>query len=152
MTDFDLRRTFDIVTCLFSAIGNVKTLDHLSRTVQCMARHLSPGGVLLIEPWFTWFTPQTWRPGTVHARLIDEPDLKIARVNTSSVHGRLSSMDMHDLIGTPEGTAHYVERHALGLFTSDEMTHVLTACGLEVTYDAAGLIGRGLFIGQQGGA
>ena len=57
-------------------------------------------------------------------------------------------MDMHYLIGTPEGTEHYVERHALGLFTSDEMTHALTDGGLEVTYDVEGLTGRGLYIGQ----
>ena len=36
MTDFNLNRTFDIVTCLFSAIGYVKTLDKLTRAVQCM--------------------------------------------------------------------------------------------------------------------
>jgi hypothetical protein len=113
-----------------------------------MAQHLSASGVLLIEPWFT---PETWRPGTVHARFIDEPDLKIARINTSFVDGRLSSMDMHYLIGTPEGTEHYVERHELGLFTSDEMTHTLTTCGLEVIYDAEGLTGRGLYIGQHAG-
>jgi SAM-dependent methyltransferase len=146
MTDFDLGGTFDVVTCLFSAIGYVKTLDNLSRAVQCMAQHLSAGGVLLIEPWFT---PETWRPGTVHARFIDDPDLKIARINTSFVDGRLSYMDMHYLIGTSEGTGYYVERHELGLFTSDEMTHVLTDCGLEVTYDAEGLTGRGLYIGQR---
>jgi len=148
MTDFNLGRTFDVVTCLFSAIGYVKTLENLSRAVQCMAQHLPAGGVLLIEPWFT---PETWRPGTVHARFIDEPDLKMARINTSFVDGRLSSMDMHYLIGTPEGTEHYVERHALGLFTSDEMTHVLTDGGLEVTYDAEGLTGQGLYIGQHAG-
>jgi SAM-dependent methyltransferase len=145
MTDFDLGRTFDVVTCLFSAIGYVKTLDNLAQAVQCMAQHLSAGGVLLIEPWFT---PETWRPGTVHARFIDDPDLKIARMNTSFAEGRLSIMDMHYLIGTPAGTEHYVERHELGLFTSDEMIHVLTDCGLEVTYDAEGLTGRGLYIGQ----
>jgi len=148
MIDFDLGRIFDIVTCLFSAIGYVKTLENLSRAIQCMVQHLSAGGVLLIEPWFT---PETWRPGTVHARFIDESDLKIARINTSFVEGRLSAMDMHYLIGTPQGTEHYVERHALGLFTTEEMTHTLTDCGLRVTYDEDGLIGRGLFIGQQGG-
>ena len=148
MTDFDLGHPFDVVACLFSAIGYVKTLTNLSRAVQCMAHHLAPGGVLLIEPWFT---PETWRPGTVHARFIDEPDLKLARINTSFVEGRLSLMDMHYLIGTPEGTEHYVERHELGLFTSDEMTHALTDCGLEVTYDAAGVTGRGLYIGQHVG-
>jgi len=148
MTDFNLGCTFDVVTCLFSSIGYVKTLEHLSRAIQCMAQHLVPGGVLLIEPWFT---PETWRPGTVHARFIDDPDLKIARINTSFVEGRLSSMDMHYLIGTPEGTEHYVERHELGLFTNDEMRHALTTCGLEVTYDATGVTGRGLYIGQRGG-
>jgi dTDP-3-amino-3,4,6-trideoxy-alpha-D-glucopyranose N,N-dimethyltransferase len=148
MVNFALGHTFDVVTCLFSAIGYVKTLANLSRAIQCMAQHLLPGGVLLIEPWFT---PETWRPGTVHARFIDEPDLKLARINTSFVEGRLSLMDMHYLIGTPEGTEHYVERHELGLFTSDEMTHALTTCGLEVAYDATGLTGRGLYIGQRGG-
>jgi hypothetical protein len=52
------------------------------------------------------------------------------------------------LIGTPVGIHHYVERHELGLFTTEEMTHALTACGLEVTYDETGLTGRGLYIGQ----
>ena len=148
MIDFNLGCTFDVVTCLFSAIGYVKTLDNLSRAMQCMAQHLVPGGVLLIEPWFT---PETWRPGTVHARFLDEPDLKLARINTSFVEGRLSLMDMHYLIGTPEGTEHYVERHELGLFTSDEMTHVLRDGRLEVTYDETGVTGRGLYIGQRGG-
>jgi SAM-dependent methyltransferase len=147
MVDFALGRTFDVVTCLFSSIGYVKTLDNLSRAIQCMAQHLTAGGVLMIEPWFT---PETWRPGTVHARFIDESDLKIARINTSFVDGQLSSMDMHYLIGTPEGTEHYVERHELGLFTTEEMRHALMTCGLEVTYDATGLTGRGLYIGQRG--
>src|SRR5215813_4217905 len=46
MTDFALGRPFDVVTCLFSAIGYVKTLDNLARSVQCMAQHLTAGGVL----------------------------------------------------------------------------------------------------------
>jgi len=147
MVDFALGRTFDIVTCLFSAIGYVKSLDNLSRAIQCMAQHLTAGGVLMIEPWFT---PETWRPGTVHARFIDEPHLRIARMNTGDVDGRLSIMDMHYLVGTPEGIEHHVERHELGLFTTEEMSHALTTCGLEVTYDETGLTGRGLYIGQRG--
>ena len=81
--------------------------------------------------------------------LENEPDLKIARVNTSFVKGRLSYFDLHYLIGTPEGTEHLVERHELGLFETDEMRAVITDAGLEVAYDAEGLTGRGLFIGQR---
>jgi ubiquinone/menaquinone biosynthesis C-methylase UbiE len=146
MLDFDLGSRFDVVTCLFGSIGYVRTLDNLTRAITCMARHLVPGGVLLIEPWFT---PDAWHPGTVHAMLIDEPDLKIARVNTSFMKGRISFLDLHHLIGTPEGTEHIVEHHELGLFETDEIRTVLSKAGLTVTYDRYGLMGRGLFIGER---
>jgi SAM-dependent methyltransferase len=148
MLDFDLERQFDVVTCLFSSIGYVKTLENLGRAVSCMARHLRPGGYLLIEPWFT---PEMWYPDTVHALFIDEPDLKIARMNTSHVDGRLSYFDLHYLIGTPEKTEHLVERHELGLFTRAEMEEAFTAAGLSVNYDKQGLTGRGLYIARRTG-
>jgi SAM-dependent methyltransferase len=144
MMDFDLGQQFDVVTCLFSSIGYVKTQDKLAHASRCMAGHLKPGGVVVIEPWFT---PDAWKPGTVHALLVDEVKLKIARVNTSYVDGRLSYFDLHYLIGTPEGTEHFVERHELGLFTVEEMKEALEAAGLEVVYDEEGPTGRGVFLG-----
>jgi SAM-dependent methyltransferase len=148
MRAFDLGDTFDLVTCLFSSIGYVKTLENLSHAVRCMASHLTSGGLLVIEPWFT---PDIWRPGTVHAIFVDEPELKIARINTSLVEGRLSIFDLHYLIGTPAGIEHLVEHHEMGLFTTDEMHAALAAVGLEVTFDPQGLMGRGLFIGRRPG-
>jgi len=144
MTDFFLGRQFDVVTCLFSSIGYVKTLGTLGKTVNGLASHVAPGGVLLIEPWFT---PETWHPGSVHALFIDEPELKIARVNMSGAKGRLSFMDFHYLIGTPQGVEHFTERHELGLFTVPEMQAALTGAGLRSEYDLQGLTGRGLHIG-----
>ena len=146
MANFDLGRQFDVVTCLFSSIGYVKTLDKLNQAVTHMTRHLRVGGLLIIEPWFT---PDTFRPGTVHAQFIDEPDLKIARINTSFVEGRLSIMDLHYLIGTPEGTEHFVEHHESGLFETKEILNVFTNAGFEVTCHSEGLTGRGLYIGQR---
>lgn len=146
MVDFELGRGFDVITCLFSSIGYVKTLEALDGAVSSMARHLMPGGLLILEPWFT---PEAWKPHTVHALLIDEPELKIARVNTSFVEGRLSYFDLHYLVGTPEGTEHLVERHELGLFEREEMHDSLTRAGLQVTYDDEGLTGRGLYLGRR---
>jgi len=146
MTDFDLGSTFDVVTCLFSSIGYVKTLDNLARAVTCMARHLAPGGALVIEPWFT---PESWRPGTVHALLVEEPHLKIARMSTSLVEGTVSFFDLHYLIGTPVGTQYFAERHELGLFTVDEMRGAMVDAGLQVTHDQEGITGRGLYMGQK---
>jgi len=146
MINFDLGCKFNVITCLFSSIGYVKTLDNVRKAAKCMTNHLVPGGLLIIEPWLT---PDNWKSGTVHGMYIDEPELKIARVNTSFVEERMSYFDLHYLIGTPEGTEHFVERHELGLFETEEIDTILTETGLEVTYDPEGLIGRGLFIGKR---
>ncbi len=146
MTGFDIVRSFDVITCLFSAIGYAKTLDLAGEAIACMSRHLNPGGVVIVEPWFT---PHEWRPGTVHAMLVDEPDLKIARVNTSFVNGRVSYFDLHHLIGTAEGTTHSVEHHELGLFEIDEMKKMFVEAGLSVTHDPEGITGRGLYVGEK---
>ena len=147
MINFELGRQFDVVTCLFSSIGYVRTMESLGRAISCMARHVVPGGIALIEPWFT---PDAWHVPSVHALFIDEPELKIARVSTSFVEGRLSYFDLNYLIGTPERTEYFVERHELGLFERDEMTAAFEAAGLEVSYDEKGLTGRGLYIGRLG--
>jgi len=147
MIDFELAKRFDVVTCLFSSIGYVRTVDNLRRAIGCMARHLVPEGIVIVEPWFT---PETWHAPAVHALFIDEPQLKIARVNTSFVDGRLSYFDLHYLIGTPQGTEHFVERHELGLFDRAEMTAAFETAGLAVSYDKEGLMGRGLYIGRLG--
>jgi hypothetical protein len=146
MMDFDLGSTFDVVTCLFSSIGYVKTLDNLARAVTCMARHVAPAGVLVIEPWFT---PEDWHPGKVHALLVEEPHLKIVRMSTSLVEGTISFFDFHYLIGTSVGTQYFAERHELGLFTVDEMRGAMEDAGLQVTHDQEGITGRGLYIGHK---
>ncbi|MFC1853806.1 hypothetical protein ACFL27_26785 [candidate division CSSED10-310 bacterium] len=46
-------KTYDVITCLFSSIGYVKTLSKLNQTVACMDHHLLPGGHLIFEPWLT---------------------------------------------------------------------------------------------------
>jgi ubiquinone/menaquinone biosynthesis C-methylase UbiE len=144
MVDFDLGRQFDVVLCLFSAIGYVKTVARLNQAVAAMARHLRPGGVLIIEPWLT---PEFWHDGTVHSRFVDQPDLKIARINHSRAEGSISILEFHYLIGTPQGIEHFVEIDELGLFTADEYREAMTGEGLNVSEDFPGLMNRGLFIG-----
>jgi ubiquinone/menaquinone biosynthesis C-methylase UbiE len=144
MRAFDLGRTFDVVTCLFSSIGYMKTVEELAQAIGCMARHLAPGGVLIVEPWFT---PEAWHPGFVHAMLVEEPELKVARMSTSMARGNLSYFDFHFLVGTPKGVEHFVEHHEMGLFTVDEMRAAVTGSGLRSEWDPEGLDGRGLHVG-----
>ncbi|HEX3052988.1 MAG TPA: class I SAM-dependent methyltransferase [Aggregatilineaceae bacterium] len=144
MVDFDLGVQFDVIICLFSAIGYVQTDPCLWQTVQGMSRHLKPGGVVIVEPWFT---PEQWHPGTAHATFVDQPELKVARMTVSEQEGSLSRNDFHWLVATPAGIQYFTERHELGLFTQDAYMSALREAELDVIFDPDGLTGRGLYIG-----
>lgn len=144
MTNFDLGRQFDVIVCLFSAIGYAKTKSRLQKALKTMSRHLLPGGVVLIEPWFT---PKQWHPGRTYIAQVNKPDLKLVRMSLSRQRGKRALLEFHYLIGTSKKIEHSVEIHELGLFTHQEYMDAFKAAGLNVTHDPEGLDGRGLYIG-----
>ncbi|MGZ9234137.1 MAG: methyltransferase domain-containing protein [Anaerolineales bacterium] len=144
MRNFDLARQFDIVACLFSAIGYMKTKAELQKAVKSMARHLRPGGVLLVEPWFT---PEQWNVGHVHTSYVDKPNLKIVRMSHSGKRGKISLLDFYYLIGTAKRIEQIIEHHEFGLFAQEEYMDAFSKAGLNVAYDPEGVDGRGLYIG-----
>ena len=50
MSDFELNRRFDVVMCLFSSIGYLRSLDRITAALRCFRRHLALGGVIIVEP------------------------------------------------------------------------------------------------------
>jgi SAM-dependent methyltransferase len=145
MRTFDLGRTFDAAICLFSAVGHLADEVELGDAMHSIARHLEPGGVLLLEPWLT---PEAYAPGGVHGLFVDRPDVKLARINVSVLSGRTSVFDMHHLVGTPDGVEHFVEHLELTLFPLDSYRHAMAAAGMSVRFDPDGPTGRGLFTGS----
>jgi SAM-dependent methyltransferase len=143
MLDFDLGRQFDVVTCLFSSIGYARTPQNLEHAVATMVRHLLPGGVLVIEPFFT---PEVWNIGQPAALFVDQADLKIARMNVSAREGDIAILDFHYLIATATGVQSLRERHELGLFTDAEYRRAFAEAGLPAEHDTEGLIGRGVYL------
>ena len=139
MIDFNLERKFDVVTCLFAAIGYVKTVENLSSAIASMAKHLNPGGVLLVEPWLF---PEKYWLNKLNAEFVEQPDLKISRMFVTKVEGNVSIYDVHYLVGTPDGVEYFVEREELGLFTHEEYINAFKEVNLEVDYDPEG----GLFV------
>lgn len=144
MCNFQLDNRYDVVTCLFSAIGHVRTVAKLRKAVSQMANHLLPGGLLILEPWFT---PGQWTKGWLSGLFVNRPDLKLARISISERNGRCSINDQHHLIGTRRGVEHFVERIESGLFTDNEYRDAITNAGLTVRNDRQGLMGRGLYFG-----
>lgn len=148
MTDFDLDREFDVVTCLFSAIGYMTTEENLRAAVANMARHTAPGGLVVIE---SWIAPDAWTPGTPHALLVDEPDLKIARLNVAPETEDVITLTFHYLVATSEGVESFTEDHTVGMFTHEQYVEAVTSAGLEVHHDEEGLSGRALYLGAKPG-
>jgi len=146
MADFQLSHRFDAITCLFSSIGYVRTKARLRKAIKTMAVHLVPGGVLLVEPWFT---PEQWRVGHVGAVKVEKPGLTIIRMSRSGKKRNVSIIEFQYLIGSLKSIEHLVEIHELGLFSEQDYMDAFRLAGLQVTHDPKGLDGRGLYIGTK---
>ncbi len=146
MTRIDLGRQFDVVTCLFSSIGYVVTIDRLNLAVRAMVRHLNPGGVLIIEPWIR---PEYWRdPGLNTCEFIDQQDATLVRVISTLRLGTITTLEIHYAHASRGRIYTEDETHALGLFSSEQYLGACEKSGVAAEWHDPGLRGRGLVIGR----
>ncbi|MCI4363349.1 MAG: class I SAM-dependent methyltransferase [Thermoplasmata archaeon] len=147
MQEFRLSQRFDVVSCLFSAIGYLPTVTLLERTLRNFARHLAPSGVVLVEPWLF---PEQYRPGRLPAVLRrDLPGAILLRMNIVERRGRRTSMVMHHLYGDRRGVRYFAERHESTMFTRSEFAKAFRSAGLRAKLLRPGLSSkRGLYFAQ----
>ncbi len=146
MTDFSIDTRFDVITCLFSSIAYEKTAEKLELTISNMTRHLNPGGVLLIEPYFT---PEDYWINRVTANVVNQSELKIAWMYTSGVPiENVAEVLIHYIVGTPAKVDYFTELHELGLFTNEQWVTAFSRAGLDCIDGRQGFFGRGLYIGR----
>lgn len=147
MADFSLGKTYDLVMCLFSSIGYVKTLDRVTASLKMFSQHLKDEGIIMVEPWFQ---PGALSPGKIFLNTSQDDDLSVVRMAYNQVNDRLSTLHFEYLIGIEGNITHEVEIHELGLFTVDEMMECFQKAGLTAIYNEEGLSGRGLYISRKG--
>lgn len=145
-TSFDLGKTYDAVTCLFSSIGYAHTPDRLDAAIAAMAGHLAPGGVLVVEPWLT---PDRIQSPWVRLHAVEEEDWVLAR--TSRMHydagAGVSDMEFTYLMTTIDGTETFVERHLMGVRPPERYVEAAKRAGLVAEFDKVGTyLERGLLV------
>lgn len=145
MCDFSLPRKYDVVCCLFRSIAFVRTADRFTAAIGSMANHLTPGGILLIEPFFT---PKSFWDHTITMNEYHSETLKIAWMYTSDRRDDLALLANQFLVGTPDGIEHFSELHEMGLFSEALYRDAFAAAGLALTHDPQGPTGTGLYIGR----
>jgi ubiquinone/menaquinone biosynthesis C-methylase UbiE len=146
MRTFRLGRTFDVVTCLFSAIGHLTSERDIRKTFATLARHLKVGGVAIVEPWVL---PSKARPGHVSMRTCQDPDFTLVRLAYSKVRGRMTVIRYFYLIGEPGRGIRFLEETDRGLMVdAHRLQSLMKNSGLIPHFLARGFTSeRGLLVG-----
>jgi SAM-dependent methyltransferase len=148
MSEFELSSRYDVVMCLFSSIGYLRTLDRVAGALRRFRDHLRPGGAVIVEPWFE---PGVLDQGRVDQTTGEANGVRVTRNSRMELQGDLSRIHFDYEITDATGTRAAHEVHELGLFTNGELMRTFRASGFDVTYDPAGLINRGLYVARLGG-
>ncbi len=148
MRRFRLKESFDVVSCLYSAIGHLTTARDLSATFANFASHLKPGGVAIVEPWID---PSDFKQGYVHLLSNQADGVTVVRMAYSFPRGSHSYIQYHYLIGqTGRGVQHFEETDIGLLVPRERLLGLMTRAGLRAHFVGRGLTpGRGLLVGQK---
>jgi len=148
MRTFRLHRRFDVITCLFSAIGHLRTEKDLERTFANFAGHLKPGGVVMVEPWID---PAKWLEDHLAMVSYRSPTRIVVRVADSFRRANHSYVRYHYLVAERRrGVRHYHETDVGLLVARADLLGAIRKAGLTARFLGDGLSsGRGLVLGAK---
>jgi ubiquinone/menaquinone biosynthesis C-methylase UbiE len=146
MITLNLNKKYDVILCLFSSIGYVKTYSNLKKTIRSFSKHLKPGGVLIIEPWFD---KKTCKKGNVHISPYQDDKISLVRMTYVKIKGNISTLEMHFMYGEKnKGITHFYDKHELGMFDPTKFLKILQESGIKAKYLKKGaLVRKGTYVG-----
>ncbi|MBM0231402.1 class I SAM-dependent methyltransferase [Micromonospora sp. STR1_7] len=148
MRTFRLPRRFDAIVSLFNVIGNVADRAELDLTLVNLSRHLVPGGVLVVEPW--WFT-ENFTPGHIGSSVTTLDGRTVARVSHSVREGDTTRMRVHCIVAEPgAGLRHFTYEHVMALFSRAQYEASFARAGCPAHYVEDAYPGNGLFVAVKG--
>jgi len=146
MRTFRLGRQFDVVSCLFSAIGQLTTEAAVRRALANFARHLKPGGVMIVEPWID---PARAKAGHIHLTTYEDTKTTLVRLAFSAVRGQCTVIRYCYLVGRTGKGIQYLEETDRGVMVPPaRLQEIVRAEGLTPRFLSRGFTSdRGLLLG-----
>ncbi len=143
-TKIDLGRRFDAVICVFSSIGYVRTVDRLQVAFQNFARHVEPGGVVVVDGWLR---PTEAIDGFRSAETFESAEATLTRSILARIRDDQTDMLAAHTLVTADGIEYFEERHLMGLFDDATYVDALQHAGFSSVAVEDGFDGRGRFVG-----
>jgi SAM-dependent methyltransferase len=146
MRDFELGRSFDAITCLTSTLGYSSGTDELAGAVTAMVRHLTAGGVVVVDPWWS---PAAFLDRHVAHDVVSDGSRTVARLSHSIRTGMSVRHEAHYLIADAgSGIRHVTHVQPLTLFSPGEYLDAIEGAGCVAAHvRAPEFAARGLFVG-----
>lgn len=150
MTDFHLGKGFDVILCMYSAIGLVRTYRNLERTIRNFSKHLMCGGIIILEN-DSFSYPKSTSP-YMNVLTAEAGDTKIAKAEYYRTKGDALIMREDYLVAERgRGIRHYVDLQYVGIFELKKTMQIMEYTGLEPKFLKGALHrGRGLLLGIKG--
>jgi ubiquinone/menaquinone biosynthesis C-methylase UbiE len=149
MTDFRLRSRFDVILCMFSAIGLVRTYANLEKTIKNFSNHLKNGGITIIEnDSFSFLRSPVQYMNLLTA---ETSDIKIARVEYYRRKGNvLIEREDYMVAQRGRGIRHFADLQYVGMFELKRTMRIMEQAGLTPKFLKGALHrGNGLLIGRK---
>jgi ubiquinone/menaquinone biosynthesis C-methylase UbiE len=143
MASMRLGRRFDAVVTLFGSIGYLRTIERLREAFRRIRGHVSPGGVVVVEPFLT---PDEFRAGRVVVQQGRTSEGTVERRCSTRLDGAFARLLFEYRTEERGEVRTFSEVHELGLFSHAEVEGALAAGGLEAEFVPEGLFGRGLWL------
>lgn len=126
MKNLYLKRKFDVVICMFSAMNYNTTLEELNVTFKNFYDHLKSGGTLIFD---LGINQENWIEGLVSVDTVVDEGFKLARICQSHLDDGIFNADFVFLIKENGKLDFDIDQHKLGVFRIEDVVDLMNKTG-----------------------
>lgn len=128
MKDLDLKREFDVIICMFSAMNYNHTREEFEKTIENFYNHLHAGGVLIFD---LGINQENWIEGLVSVDTVVNDEVKLARICQSHLENGIFNANFVFLVKENGKLDFDIDQHKLGVFHIEEVINSLIKIGFQ---------------------